>query len=183
MATSTPPDDPAAAPAPASDGPPAHAPREAVLDTVTAQADAIDEIVDRAQQRLCIFDVDLSQGGWSSARRAERLAGFLRRQRNARVELIVHDTRYLEASCPRLLAVQKLHSAAVTIYRTGAEARRAMDPLVIADGRHMLHRFHIDQPRAALAIDMPGAVRPLQMRFDEIWATGEPGLNATVLGL
>ena len=182
MATSTPPDEPAA---PAESGSTATgpAPREAAVDTVAAQAEAIDEIVDLAQLRLCIFDNDLSQGGWNTVQRAGKLSSFLRRYRGARVELIVHDTRYLEASCPRLLALQKLHAAAMTIYRTGPEARRAMDPLVIADGRHMLHRFHIDQPRAALAIEMPATVRPWLMRFEEIWATGEPGLNASVLGL
>ena len=158
-------------------------PREAILDTVAAQADAIDEILDLGRQRLCVFDVDLTQAGWNTPRRADRLAAFLRRGRHARLEMILHDTRCLEARCPRLLAVQRLHSAAVTIYRTGPEARHAMDPMVIADGRHMLHRFHIDQPRASLAIDKPALVRPLLMRFEEIWATGEPGLTATVLGL
>lgn len=172
MDTSTPPDDHAAP-----------EPREAILDTVTAQADAIDEIVDLARQRLCVFDVDLSQTGWNTARRADKLATCLRRHRNARVEIILHDTRWLEARCPRLLAVQRLHSSAMTIYRTGPEARHAMDPLVIADSRHMLHRFHVDQPRASLVIGRPALVRPLVMRFEEIWATGEPGLTATVLGL
>ena len=172
MDTSTPPDVPA--------GP---APRDAVLDTLAAQAAAIDEILELAQQRVCVFDVDLSQTGWNTALRSERLGAFLRRQRNARLEIILHDTRWLEASCPRLLALQKLHAAAITVYRTGHEARRAMDPLLIADGRHFLHRFHIDHPRAALAIDKPQLARPLVMRFDEIWATGEPGHNATTLGL
>jgi len=172
MATSTPRDERAAP-----------EPREAVLDTVAAQADAIDEILELAQQRLCVFDVDLSQTGWNTVRRAERLGAFLRRHRNARVEIILHETRWLEAACPRLRALQKLHAGAITIYRTGTEARHAMDPLLIADGRHFLHRFHIDHPRAALAIEMPALARPLVMRFDEIWATGEPGLNASVLGL
>jgi hypothetical protein len=58
-----------------------------------------------------------------------------------------------------------------------------MDPLLIADGRHFLHRFHIDHPRAALAIEQPQLARPLVMRFEQIWATGEPGLSATALGL
>ena len=34
-----------------------------------------------------------------------------------------------------------------------------------------------------LAIDMPAGARPLVTRFEEIWATGEPGLTGTVLGL
>jgi hypothetical protein len=75
------------------------------------------------------------------------------------------------------------YAHAVTIYRTSGEARKAMDPLVIADGRHFLHRFHIDQPRASLAIGHPQLARPLVTRFEQIWATGEPGLSASVLGL
>ena len=158
-------------------------PREAVLDTVAAQASAIDDLIALAQQRLSIFDIDLSQGEWNSPRRASSLAAFLRRNRKARVDLIVHDTRWLETNCPRLLSLLRVNSHAVTVYRTGPEARNAMDPLLIADGRHFLHRFHIDQPRAALAIEHPQLARPLVTRFEQIWATGEPGLGATVLGL
>jgi len=172
MATSTSPDD----------VPPLE-PRESVLDTVAAQAAAIDELIDLARHRLQIFDVDLSQGGWQTPARADRLAAFLRRAAHPRIELIVHDTRWLEVSCPRLLALQRLHAGAVTVYRTGAEARGAMDPLLIADGRHFLHRFHFDQPRASFAIEQPQLARPLVTRFEQIWATGEPGLSATVLGL
>ena len=115
--------------------------------------------------------------------RPAALSAFLRRNRKARVEMIVHETRWMETYCPRLLALLRLHSHAVTLYRTGSEARNAMDPLLIADARHFVHRFHIDQPRAALAIEQPQLARPLVMRFEQIWATGEPGLSATVLGL
>jgi hypothetical protein len=54
---------------------------------------------------------------------------------------------------------------------------------VIVDGRHYLHRFHFEQPRASLGIDQPEQTQPLASRFDEIWATGEAGLSGTVLGL
>ena len=54
---------------------------------------------------------------------------------------------------------------------------------MIVDERHYLHRFHIDHPRAELGIDVPPDARPLVNRFDEIWATGEPGITATTLGL
>ncbi|MCC7326055.1 MAG: hypothetical protein IT521_04540 [Burkholderiales bacterium] len=154
-----------------------------MLDTVAAQAAAIDELIDLAQHRLQIFDVDLSQCGWQTAARAERLVAFLRRAPSSKIDLIVHDTRRLETSCPRLLALLRMHTPAFTVYRTGSEAKSAMDPLLIADGRHFLHRFHFDQPRASLAIEQPQLARPLVTRFEQIWATGEPGLGATVLGL
>ena len=71
----------------------------------------------------------------------------------------------------------------MTIYKTGAEAKGAADPLVIVDGRHFLHRFHIERPRASLVIEDPHLASPLINRFEEIWATGEPGLTGTVLGI
>lgn len=158
-------------------------PREEIVETVAAQAAAIDEIVGLARQRLQVFDVDLAQGGWQTAARADALSAFLRRTRAARLEIIVHDTRYIETSCARLVTLLRQHAHAITIYRTGSEARNAMDPLLIADGRHFLHRFHVERPRAALAIEQPQLARPLVMRFEQIWTTGEPGLGASVLGL
>lgn len=156
---------------------------ETRLDTIAAQRDAIDTLIDLAGDRLLVFDRDLSEGGWSSARRAERLAAFLRRSRHARLSIIVHESRYVEAACPRLTALLKVYGHAMEFWRTGIEARAASDALVIADGRHFLHRQHVDQPRATLAIDMPASAKPLAARFDEIWATGEPALGGSVLGL
>lgn len=172
MDSSTSPDTPAAA-----------APRETRLDTVAAQTAAIDELIALAQHKLQVFDIDLSQTGWNTAARAANLAAFLRRTPAARIDLIVHDTRWLEQSCPRLVDLVRRYSTAITVYQTGPEARVAMDPLVIADGRHFLHRFHIDQPRASLVIDNSQLAGPLVTRFEEIWATGEPGVAGTVLGL
>ena len=159
------------------------APRETRLDTVAAQTAAIDELIGLAQHKLQVFDVDLAQTGWNTAARAANLAAFLRRTPTARLDLIVHDTRWLEQSCPRLVDLIRRYSTAITVYKTGTEARVAMDPLVIADGRHFLHRFHIDQPRASLVIDNSQMAGPLVTRFEEIWATGEPGMAGTVLGL
>lgn len=158
-------------------------PVERTLSSIAEQVEAIDAIIERARARLRVFDVDGTQWGWQGAERTERLAAFLRRGRGARIDMIVHETRWLEQTCPRFLALLKTWGHAMTVYRTGPEARNAMDPLLIADDRHFLHRFHVDGARAALAFDAPAAARPLVARFDEIWATGEPGLAGTVLGL
>ena len=176
MATSapTPPADPAAAP------PVEH---QQVLDTIADQTAAIDDLIGRARHSIRVFDYDLSETGWNGKARAENLATFLRTNRNARLDIILHDTRWLERSCPRMTNLLKLFSHAITIYRTGPGAKGAMDPLMIVDGRHFLHRYHIEQPRATLAIEAPHAANPLARRFEEIWATGEPGITGTVLGL
>ena len=148
-----------------------------------AQVAAIDTLIGLAQQSIRVFDVDLSDTGWNDAARAEKTAAFLRASPTARLQIIVHDTGWIERSCPRLARLLRNYSHAITIYRTGEGARHAMDPMVIVDDRHFLHRLHVSQPRAVLATDDPVATQPLVERFEEIWASGEPGVTATVLGL
>jgi hypothetical protein len=140
-------------------------------------------LIGLARRSIRVFDIDLSEMGWNKRERSDRLAAFLRRSRHARLDIIVHDTRYFESRCARLTGLQKLFGEAVTIRRTGPEARGAMDPLVIVDRHHYLHRFHVDRPRAALGIQQPHDAKPLIQRLDEIWATGEAGVQGTVLGL
>jgi hypothetical protein len=159
------------------------APRSVELATIAEQIAAIDELIGLAQRRIRVFDQDLAQTGWNQAARTERLAAFLRGTRGRRLDIIVHDTHYLEGAAPRLRGLLRTYSHAMTIYRTGDEARLATDPLLIVDDRHYLHRFHHQRPRAAMGVNQPEQTRPLAARFEEIWATGEPGLSATVLGL
>ena len=166
-----------------SDSASAAEPRTVALASIAAQVSALDELIALAQRRIRVFDNDLSQMGWDRAARIARLGAFLRGQDGRTLDLIVHDTGYLERSCPGLLTLLRTYSHAVTIYRTGDEAKRATDPLVIVDELHHLHRFHYEQPRATLGVNQPEQTRPLALRYEEIWATGEPGINATVLGL
>jgi hypothetical protein len=158
-------------------------PRTVELGSIAEQIAAIDELIGLARSRIRVFDQNLSQTGWNQSARVDRLGAFLRGTRGRHLDIIVHDTSYLETACPRLIGLLRTYSYAMTVYRTGPEARHAADPLLIVDDRHYLHRFHFEQPRAAMGIDQPAQTRPLIQRYDEIWATGEPGINATVLGL
>lgn len=158
-------------------------PRLVELSTLAEQTAAIDTLIELAQRHIRVFDQDLSQTGWNGAARADRLAAFLRQVRGRKLDIIVHDTRYLESACPHMVNLLRNYGHALTVYQTGPEGKVATDPLLIVDGRHYLHRFHFDQPRAALGIDQPEQAKPLASRFEEIWATGEAGLSGTVLGL
>lgn len=176
MATST----PTPPEAPASTPP---TPQHELLTSVAAQVAAIDTLVELARRSIDVFDVDLSWMGWNAAARAERVSAFLRSSPGARLRIVVHDTGWIERSCPRLTNLLKYRDHAVSIRRTGEDAKHAMDPLVIVDDAHFLHRLHVSQPRAALSIAEPQAAQSLVERFDAIWASAEPGLTATTLGL
>jgi hypothetical protein len=163
--------------------PTADAPRVEQLTSIAEQSEAIDLLVGLAKRQVRVFDFDLSQTGWNDVGRIERIAAFLREVRGRRLDIIVHDTRYIESACPRLLRLLQGYGHAMSILRVGDEARVATDPLVIVDTTHYLHRFHFEQPRASLGIAQPDHAQLLAKRFEEIWATGEPGVSPSVLGL
>lgn len=158
-------------------------PRYERLDNIAAQVAALDELVRLARHSIRVFDVNLAQMGWNGVARAEALTAFLRRSRDARIDLIVQDSRYIEGRCARLQALRRRYGHAISFNKTGPEGKGARDPLVIIDGRHFLHRFDVAQPRAALGIDLPHLAIPLINRFDEIWATSESALPRNLLGL
>ena len=114
---------------------PRHTPRQETLDTVATQVAAIDTLIGLAQQSIRVFDIDLSGMGWNDAERATKIIAFLRARRTARLEIIVHDTGWIERSCPRVSNLLKYYSFAVAILRTGDDAKHAMDPLMLARGR------------------------------------------------
>jgi len=163
--------------------PPPGLPREARLDSIAALTQAHDDVIALATRHIKVFDVDLSWGGWNATARCDALAAFLRRSPGTRLDIIVHDTRWIEAMAARLTALLARHAGAMTIYRTGNAARGAMDPLVIVDDLHFVHRAHVEWTRGVLSIGSPERAKPLVERFDEIWETGLPGVTGSVLGL
>jgi hypothetical protein len=175
MATSPPPD--------TSLPPPPGLPREERLESIAALVRAHDDVIALARRHIKVFDIDLSWGGWNAAARCDLLGSYLRRIPGARLDVIVHDTHWIEAVGARLLALLARHSHAMKVYRTGGSARAARDPLLIVDDEHFVHRFHIDRTGGTLSIGSPERAKPLVERFDEIWESGEPGVTGTVLGL
>src|SRR5438309_8981266 len=135
-------------------------PRVAELTTVAEQIAAIDALIALARHSIRVFDQDLSQTGWNSAARVDRLAAFLREVSGRRLDIIVHDTRYLETACPRMLNLLRTYGHVMAIRQSGAEAKVATDPLLIVDGCHYLHRFHFEHPRAALGINQSEQTQP-----------------------
>ena len=145
--------------------------------------EAIDEVVASAQRTLRVFDVNLTNRGYNSPGRAEKLRQFLVAGRTHRLYIALHETETLERDCPRLLQLLRQFPMSIEIHRTLAQARNAMDPFVVADDHSVWHQLHYEQPRAIVALRSPSDAMPIQQRFDEIWDLSEPAVSATTLGL
>lgn len=159
---------------------------EPVVTPINAIADlfiAIDEIISAAQRRIVIFDRDLTDGGYNSALRFNRLKVFLLSDRRNRIDIALHQSENLDRDCTRVMVLLRQFPYAIRIHRTLPEAQRIQDGFIVADGIHYVHRFHFDHPRALLSLHDESGGSLLQRRFEEIWNYSEPAAMATVLGL
>lgn len=144
---------------------------------------AIDEVIGAATRLIRIFDVSLSNRGFGSPARMEKLRHFLVAGRAHRLLVALHETELLERENPRLLMLLRQFPMSIEIHRTLAQARNANDPFVLADDHSVWHQLHHEQPRAIVALHSPPDAIPIAQRFEEIWELSEPAVSATTLGL
>jgi len=144
---------------------------------------ALDAVIEQARHALCLFDYDMHEGGWNSPQRYEHLKRFVLGNPRNQLRIVLHSTDHVRRHCPRLLNFQRQYSYAVAIHETNPEARSIHDPMLIADGRHYVHRFHFEQPRGEQVLHDPERTHRLMLRFEEIWHASTLAVTATTLGL
>ena len=152
------------------------------LDTLADHAAAFDLLLGRAQRDVWLFDVSL-QRPFDRPQRIELLDRFLAGNRNARLRILLHDAGTVPVNCPRLCALMRRFSDAMSIWQTTQPARSAADPLLVVDAQHALRRPHHASSRSVLIMDDPIAVRPLHDRLAQIHDASIPAVASTVLGL
>ena len=153
------------------------------MSGIRESQEAIDEVIGVAERTIRIFDISLSNRGFNTPARAEKLREFLVRGRAHRLLIALHDTELLERENARLLTLLRQFPMSIEIHRTLAQARNAADPFVLADDHSVWHQLHNEQPRAVVALHSPADALPIAQRFDEIWELSEPAVSATTLGL
>lgn len=159
------------------------APITQLIDGLSAYQQALDSVIAHAQRTLQVFDYDLHEGGWNSPQREELLKNFVLRNSGNQLQIVLHSVDYVSRYCPRLLNLQRQYSFAVFIHATQPEARSVYDPLLIADGRHYVHRFHYNQARGEMVLYDPDQTQCLALHFDEIWQASSVAVTATTIGL
>ncbi len=161
---------------------PPHQPTQPFASRSEQQA-AIASLLNAAQRELRIFDQHCADLGLNSAERFESLRQFLLADRTHRLFIVVHQTGYLAARCPRMMLLMRQFSHAVFVHRTRKELRGLHDNFMVADDHAYVKQFHHEHPRGILGIGNPVETQALLMRFEEIWENSTQGLAATTLGL
>jgi hypothetical protein len=158
-------------------------PENTVLTSRRDYESALTAVLGNAQHKLCIFDPDLSFGGFESAGGVDQLSNLLVQNPAARITLILHDTQYLLDRCPRLLMLMQRYQHAIAVYETNDEGKRVSDSFVLADKHAYLRRFHVDQVRFKYSLNDRPTVTLLGMRFEELLQLTHHQISTTPLGL
>jgi hypothetical protein len=158
-------------------------PERQLITTRREYLAAFDELADRAQHALRVFDPDGAQLELNRPASADRLRTFLLARRDNRLFIAVHSVDYVQKHCPRLMTLVSELGPAIAIHQTEGEAARAQDCFVLADVQHFVRRPAAAAARGVYAIDEPHEAREIRGRFDEIWQSSFPALTATTLGL
>ena len=144
---------------------------------------ALDLVIAQATNDLYIFDQDFCKGNYASLKRYELMHAFLQNSEQSKLTIILQDTQFFMANCPRLKDLLRIYGHKITIYQTNDFAKIAKDCFVIADNRHYCRRFHIDQARFKYALDDAETCASLLLRYDELLAETTEAVSVTKLGL
>ena len=153
------------------------------ISGVAESQEAIDQVIATVRTTLKLFDVSLTGRGFNSPARIEALKQFLVAGRVHRLLIALHEPETVERDCPRLVNLLRQFPLAIEIHRTLDEARKAMDPFLVADDHSVWHQLHVQQPRAIVALNSPPDATPIAQRFADIWELSEPAVSATTPGL
>jgi hypothetical protein len=144
---------------------------------------ALDLVIAEAKDELLIFDQDFVRGDFASQQRFELLFEFLSKNDLSKLTIILQNTAHFVNNCQRLFELLKLYGHKMTVFETNDNAKIAKDCFVIADKRHYLRRFHIDQARFKFAFDDEIEAANLLTRFNELLDETTEAVSATKLGL
>ncbi|WP_313706000.1 hypothetical protein [Massilia sp.] len=138
-------------------------------------------VLERARRRLDMFDPDFAVFPLGSLDVDARLRAFL--GDGGQLRLAMHDSTHVERHYPRFLRLLRDYGHLVECRQTPRSLRQLTDSFCIADGLHLLRRFHSDHMRGEAAFEAPEAVELPAHRFAAIWEESRPVLAPTVTGL
>jgi hypothetical protein len=138
-------------------------------------------VLERGRQTLDLFDPDFGLFPLGDADIDAILRRFL--LGGGRLRLAMHASAHLERHAPRFLRLLRDHAHLVECRLTGRGIRQLTDSFCIADGTHLVRRFHSDHLRGEAAFDAPAETDLPRERFAAIWDESGPGLSGATTGL
>ncbi|MFB9244117.1 hypothetical protein IV454_00085 [Massilia antarctica] len=135
----------------------------------------------RARSTLQLFDPDFSVFPLGSSETDAALRHFL--AGGGAIQIAMHDSAHIERHYPRFLRLLREFNHKIEARATPRSLHHLTDSFCIADGMHIVRRFHSDHMRGEASFDLPKATELSQERFAGIWIEAVSTLHPTTTGL
>lgn len=158
-------------------------PQRALISRRMEIAVAIDRLLHTANRDVVCMQHDLEPLGLGSIAVVERLEPLLASRRDARVRLLVDDTRWIDGQAARLRTLQRHYAHALEIRMANADDAVGEDTVVVVDGRHVLDLQIGKLVQGDLWLNHPLNARQWVEVFERRWAHAGHNLPVQPLGL
>lgn len=138
-------------------------------------------VLARAQSTLQLFDPDCAIFPLGDSATDAALRAFL--AGGGTLQLAVHTTSYIERHYPRFLRLLRDYAHRIECRATSRSLHQLTDSFCVADGVHIVRRFHCDHFRGEAAFDAPASTEVPLERFLGIWEESHVALHTSTTGL
>ncbi len=142
---------------------------------------ALNDLIDRTERTLDVFDHSLALQDWGSRARCEALQRAAL-SRHVSVRILVVDAHYVSTQAPRLLTLLKTIGHRVTIVASDAHEVPECD-YAVADRQHFLFRPISVQSNGTLNFGNPAKSMVYADSFHVLWEQGGQRIFPEALGL
>lgn len=139
------------------------------------------DCISRARLTLQCFDPDYAWWQLGQTQTDALLRHFL--QHHGRLQLVAHSNAHLERHAPRFLKLLEDYGHQIECRLTSRSIRTLTDSFCVADGVHIVRRYHADHFRGEADFDDPSSTQTSLERYEAIWAETQPGLKPGATGL
>ena len=157
-------------------GVPVHFAHRSAFDT------AVLAVIGGCRRDLILVDRDFHDWPLETPHGAAMLGEWLRRDRRARIRLLVHQPDWLARRAPRLARLRQLRPETFECRHLPDEAFDGSG-LMLGDGLHVLKRAHFDSFRGTLESGASTGASALRVQWDRVWQASAACLPGTTLGL
>ena len=140
-------------------------------------------LIQQARRSLCLFSPDLEAWLYNHSSMQEAFSGFLLRQRQSQLRILLQDSGRAVREGHRLLALVRKLSSHAQIRRCHPDYPAPEGAFLLADDQGLLLRPQADDHSGHAHYRDPARVRQLQRQFDQSWDTSisDPDLRSFVL--
>jgi hypothetical protein len=158
-------------------------PEQLTLSSLADYTAALDKLCALAEHTLYVFDKTLEGQGFNTQSRYTILRNFLLGNPARKFCLLVHDTHYLSTRCPHMLDLLHHFGTQTSSHQTPHNLQHLAVPFAVADGTHLVRRFHFNDARGVFATHDPSNAHALKTRFLEMWTASHPTTTTVRLSL